>query len=245
LAGGVVRLIAIAVLAGEIQSQTGGASGVSSPVAAKAVSAPDTNALPFMEVNQAVMVTVELDFGPKVPTISEGLRDIERRYQPDDGQGRTFAILDAYGEPTPDGRTLHISMHVSTEKPGLGALVFRRTGEVLWKNRIVAGTNVTQLTRKNLLILLDDGQGHSLTIDGSQNPATILDAIVKEAGIPVNLFWPDGAEREMTFIYSVCGCPVKARVKRAGNTTVRTKALPVMFPDDPSAMAVINRLLGW
>ena len=40
------------------------------------------------------------------------------------------AILDAYGEPTAAGK-LHISMHVSSEKTGRGALVFRRTGKRL------------------------------------------------------------------------------------------------------------------
>jgi len=235
LASAAALVVAIVVLANKFYS----------PASATAATAQDTNALPVLEVNKAVMVTQELDFGPKVPTIAEALREIERRSQPDDGQGRTFAILDAYGEPTPDGKKLHISMHVSTEKPGVGALVFRRTGEVLWKNRIVASTNVTQFSGKNLLILLDDGNGRSVTIDGSRNPATILDAMVKEAGVPVNVFWPDNAEREMTFIYSACGCPVKAKVKRVGNTTVRTTDLPVMFPDDPPAMVVINRLMGW
>ena len=85
-----------------------------------------------MDVAKAVMVTAELDFGPKIPSIAEALNQVERRYQPDDGQGRTFAILDAYGEPTPDGK-LHISMHVSSEKPGGGQLVFKKTGEVLWR----------------------------------------------------------------------------------------------------------------
>ena len=99
----------------------------------------DTNGA-VMEINQAVMVTVELDFGPKVPTIAEALQEIERRYQPDDGVGRTFAILDAYGETTPAG-LLHISMHVSTEKPGVGTLVFKRTGKALWQSRIVPLTN--------------------------------------------------------------------------------------------------------
>jgi hypothetical protein len=42
------------------------------------------------------------------PSIAEALTQIERRYQPDDGQGRTFAALDAYGEATPDGK-LHMS----------------------------------------------------------------------------------------------------------------------------------------
>src|SRR5262245_36872402 len=78
-----------------------------------------------MDVAKAVMVTAELDFGTKTPSIAEALTQIERRYQPDDGQGRTFAVLDAYGEPTPDGK-LHISMHVSSEKPGGGQLIFKK-----------------------------------------------------------------------------------------------------------------------
>ena len=221
--------------------QTNPASTAMSP-GPKAVAT--TNALPANEMNKALMVTVELDFGPKPPTIGEALREVERRYEPEDGQGRTFAILDAYGEPTAQGK-LHMSMHVSMEKPGVGRLIFRRTGEVLWESRIVPGTNSTLFTRKNLAIYLDDGTGRTVTIDGSQNPATILAAGVKEAGVPVAVFWPDGAEREMTFLYSACGCPVKVMVKRMGDKTVRTKDLPVMFPDDPSVMIVINKLMGW
>ena len=244
MAAGVGAVIVLAVLANKLHAPATAAVPAGKTNALSATTT-DTNAPAVMEVNKAVMVTVELDFGPKVPTIAEGLREIERRYQPDDGQGRTFAILDAYGEPTPDGKKLHMSMHVSTEKPGLGTLVFRRTGEVLWQNRIVASTNAPAFSGKNLLILLDDGQGRSATVDGSKGPASILDATIKEAGVPVSVFWPDGAEREVTFVYSACGCPVKAKVKRVGNTTVRTKDLPVMFPDDPSAMVVINRLMGW
>src|ERR1044072_9331303 len=44
-----------------------------------------------MDVNKAVMVTEELDFGGRVPSIAEALLQIERHYKPDDGQGRTFA----------------------------------------------------------------------------------------------------------------------------------------------------------
>jgi hypothetical protein len=219
----------------------------SAPPAVMSVSnlAAPTNALAVIEVNQALMVTVELDFGPKPPRIAEALREIERRSQPEDGQGRTFAVLDAYGEPTPQGK-LHLSMHVSMEKPGLGSLVFRRTGEMLWQSRIVAGTNAAAFTGKNLLIYMDDGAGKPVTIDGSQNPLTILEATVKEAGgVPVNLFWPDGAEREFTFLYSACGCPVKVMARREGSRTARTKDLPVIFPDDPAAVAVINRLMRW
>jgi hypothetical protein len=203
-----------------------------------------SNALPVMEVNKALMVTVELDFGTNVPTVAEALREIERRHTPADGLGRVFAILDAYGERMPQGR-LHMSMHLSMEKPGLGELVFKRTGESLWKSQVVAGTNAGAFTGKNLTIYMDDGAGKSVTVDGSMNPRTILDAGIKEAGVPVSVFWPDAAEREFTFLYSACGCPVKVLAKRNGNTTLRTKDLPVIFPDDPAAVAVINRLMGW
>jgi len=203
-----------------------------------------TNTVQVMEVNHAVMVTVELDFGPKVPTIAEALTRIERRYQPDDGRGRTFAILDAYGEPTPEGK-LHISMHVSTEKPGIGSLVFRKTGEVLWSSRINAGTNANRFTGKNLLILLGDEAGHTITVDGSNDPKSILEAGIKDQKAPVSAFWPQGVEREATFLYSTCGCPVKVTAKRVGDRTVRTKELPVIFPDDPAVATLINRLMGW
>jgi hypothetical protein len=207
-----------------------------------------TNAeLPTIEISQAVMVTVELDFGPKVPSIAEALQQVERRYEPADGVGRTFAVLDAYGEPTPDKKKLHMSMHVSSEKPGVGELVFRRTGEVLWKSKIVMGkhTEVPPLSKRNLLILVDNGMGKTFTIDGSNNPASVLDANVKEVGVPLRNFWPDQTEREFTYIYSSCGCPVKAMVRRAGDRTIRAKELPVIFPDDPAVLGVINALMGW
>jgi hypothetical protein len=61
----------------------------------------------------------------------------------------------------------------------------------------------------------------------------------------VSEFWPDGAEREVTYIYSACGCPVKVVAKRVGDRTVRTKDTPVIFPDDPAAVAVITQLMRW
>lgn len=207
--------------------------------------APQTN-LPTIEINQALMVTVELDFGPKMPGIAEALRDIERRHQPDSGTGRVFAILDAYGEPTPDGKKLHLSMHVSTEKPGIGSLVFKRTGEVLWSSRVVPSTNAaSKFSGTALRIFLDDGAGKLLTVDGSNNPSSVLDASIEEAGQPVSVMWPDGAEREVTFIYSACGCPVKVKCQRIGDRTIRTRELPVIFPDDPSAVTLISRLMRW
>jgi len=195
-----------------------------------------------MDVAKAVMVTAELDFGPKIPTIAEALTQIERRYQPDDGQGRTFAVLDAYGEPTPDGK-LHISMHVSSEKPGAGQLIFRRTGEVLWRGKINPTSQPIQ--PKNLTILIDNGKGTTLTVDGSTNPPSVIEANLKPGNLPVKDVWPDGLERELTFIYSACGCPVHVLAKRVGERTVRVKDTPVIFPDDPAAVEVIARLMKW
>lgn len=239
--------VAVAFLNSTKKPGSTAAKSGSTPTSTNATSSSqsETNGA-VMEINQAVMVTVELDFGPKVPTIAEALQEIERRYQPDDGVGRTFAILDAYGETTPAG-LLHISMHVSTEKPGMGTLIFKRTGKALWQSRIVPLTNSTAktFTGKNLTIYMDNGSGQLLTVDGSSNPGSILEATIKEASAPVGLLLPDGTEREFTFIYSACGCPVKAMVKRAGDRTVRTKEMPVMFPDDPAVVQVISNLMRW
>jgi hypothetical protein len=225
-------------------NHTATVAAVSTPPAKALASTNLSSDLPIIDINQAVMVTVELDFGPTIPTIAEALKEIERRYAPADGKGRTFAILDAYGEPTADGKKLHISMHVSTEKVGIGSLVFKRTGEELWKSRIVA-TNSNYSTHKNLLILFADGTGRNFTVDGSSNPLSILEANLKELGSPLKSVWFDGEEREFTFVYSACGCPVKVMVQRVGDRTRRTKDLPVMFPDDPAALDVISRLMRW
>jgi hypothetical protein len=225
-------------------NRTPGVAAANSPATRAALVTNAAPELPVIDINQAVMVTVELDFGPKIPTIAEALKSIDRRYDPAEGKGRTFAILDAYGEPTPDGKKLHMSMHVSTEKVGTGALVFRPTGEELWKSRIVA-TNSNYSSHKNLLILFADGAGRSFTVDGSSNPLSILEANLKELGAPLKSVWFDGEEREFTFVYSACGCPVKVMVQRVGDRTRRTKDLPVMFPDDPAALDVISRLMRW
>lgn len=199
-----------------------------------------------MEVNKAIIVTVELDFGGEIPSIQEALRYIQRVHQPADGQGRTFAVIDAYGEPTPQGK-LHLSMHVSTEKPGTGKLVFGRTGEVLWQSRIEPAKNpdAAPFSGKNLTIYIDNGKGETFQVDGTGNPSTILEAKLRGSGQPIKSFWPEGAEREVTFIYSACGCPVKVMARRAGERTVRTKDQPVIFPDDPAAVATIRQLMRW
>lgn len=202
--------------------------------------------LPTSAVKSALMVTVELDFDGPVPSIAEGLRYIERVHKPEDGQGRVFSILDAYGGATPDGKQLHMSMHLSMEKPGIGSLVFKRTGKTLWSSRIVPAPDGTRLSQpQGLTILFDNGEGKLLTVDGSTNPSTIMEAGVKEAGLPVMHLWPEEAVREMTFLYSGCGCPVKVMAQRKGGRILRTSDTPVLFPDDPDALQVIHHLMGW
>jgi hypothetical protein len=189
------------------------------------------------------MVTVDLDFGGKPPSIKDALREIERRHEPATGTERTFAILDAFGQTNDNGK-LHLSMHLSMEKPGVGALVFRRTGEVLWKSRIVAAATGPP-GPKNLTIIMDDNAGSSVMLDGSKAGGRVLDVPIHDSPSRVRDLWPDGTEREFTYIYSACGCPVKTKVRRTGETTMRTSEWPVMFPDDPEAMTVISRLMGW
>lgn len=225
------------------QAQTPGPTPAASAAAPAPTNAPPE--LPRMEVNQAVMVTVELDFGPQVPGIAAALREVERRHQPADGAGRVFAILDAYGGPTADGKKLHMSMHVSSEKPGIGALVFRRTGEVLWQSRIVPGTNVAKYSAGQLTILLDNGAGQTVMVDGSRGPASILQAGLRDQPALVGDIWPDGATREVTYLYSACGCPVKVMVRREGDRTRRVSDLPVIFPDDPDILKFISALMRW
>src|SRR5688572_18207726 len=54
-----------------------------SPVPAASSNSASINApLPTNEVAQAIMVTVELDFGGKPPSIKDALKEIERSYEP-------------------------------------------------------------------------------------------------------------------------------------------------------------------
>ena len=214
----------------------------SASVASSNSAAVANTPLPTNEVAQAIMVTVELDFGGTPPSIKDALKQIDRAYEPK-GE-RTFAILDAYGEPTPAGK-LHISMHLSMEQPGIGSLIFRRTGETLWKSKIVAAPTGPPPPKKLTIIMADPNAGTSSMLDGSKGATRVLDVPLNNSPSLVRDLWPDGAEREFTFIYSVCGCPVKANVRRTGETTARTSELPVMFPDDPAAMDLISQLMGW
>lgn len=196
-----------------------------------------------MNIAQAVMVTVELDFG-RPATIAEGIQEIERGYQPDPGQqGRTFAILDAYGEMTPEGK-LHMSMHVSSEKPGAGWLKFKKTGEMLWRGRF-GNPGDAPAGPKSLTIMMDNGAGGNYVLDGGRGGSSALDVYLQNSQQKLRDVWPDGSEREFTFIYSACGCPVKAKVRRVGDRTQRTSDLPVIFPDDPAAVQTIAGLMKW
>lgn len=239
--GLVVLAFIIGVLLLKKQSDS---SSSARPSTTPAVTPQPTNvpAAMTMAVNTSVMVTAELDFGPQVPTIAQALTEIERRYQPADGVGRTFAVLDAYGEPTPDHK-LHISMHVSSEKAGQGSLIFRRTGEVLWNSRITPVAGAT--SAKGLSVSINDEAGGSWLVDGTGGAGFILDAKLRDKPMAVRDFWPDGAEREVTLVYSACGCPVKVMARRTGERTMRTKELPVIFPDDPPAVQTIADLMRW
>ncbi len=199
-----------------------------------------------MNVAQAVVVTVELDFGGSLPSIAEAIQQIERGYAPDDGVGRTFSILDAYGEPTPDGRKLHMSMHISSEKPGMGTLKFKRTGQELWRARI-GNRGDLPAAQKNLRIYLSQGtsDGANFVLDGQRTDGNVLNTYLENAERRAREVWPDGAERELTFIYSACGCPVKVMCRRVGEKTVRTKDTPVIFPDDPAVVSTISNLMKW
>jgi len=204
-----------------------------------------TNGIPTMEAAQSVVVTHDLDVGPGVTTLAEVMRDIERHRKPDDGAGRTFAILEAFnGAIQPDGK-MRVSLRVSSEKPGLGAITYRRAIEPLWKCRITPATHKPPFTGGELKIFFDVGDGKTFTVDGSTGPSSILTATLKEPGVQIGPIWPEGEVRELTFTYSACGCPIKVKCRRAGEGTVRTDATQVIFPDDPAAMQVINALMKW
>jgi hypothetical protein len=209
-------------------------------------STPNDTNTPAMEAAQSVVVTHDLDFGPNPPGLAEALQQIERRHQPTDGAGRTFAILEAFTQPGAPPGKFRLNLRVSTEKPGVGEIIFRRTGQSLWKSRITAAAKPPSFTGGQLTILFDTGEGKSFTVDGSLNPQYILDAMLKEPGVPVSQVWPEGEVRDMAFIYSACGCPIHVKCRRAGDRTVRTEAATqVVFPDDPAAAQLISRLMRW
>lgn len=218
-------------------------NGAASPVTNSPFAS--TNGITTLEAAQSVVVTHDLEVGPGVTTLAEVMRDIKRHNLADNGAGRTFAILEAFnGAIQPDGK-MRVSLRVSSEKPGLGAITYRRAAEPLWKSRITPATHKPPFTGGSLTIYFDVGDGKVFTVDGSTGPSSILTATLKELGVQIGQVWPEGEIREMTFIYSACGCPIKVKCRRAGEGTVRTDATQVLFPDDPAAMQVISNLMRW
>ncbi len=205
----------------------------------------NTNGITTMEAAQSVVVVKDLGFGRQPPLLEDVVRDIERRSLPDDGHGRTFAILEAFTQPDHETSNINLCLRISTEKPGIGQITYRRTGKELWKCRITPATHKPPFTGGSLTIYFDVGDGKLFTVDGSTGPSSILTATLKEPGVQIGQVWPEGEVREMTFIYSACGCPIKVKCRRAGEGTVRTDAAQVIFPDDPAAMQVINALMKW
>ncbi len=200
-----------------------------------------------MMLQESVMVTVEENFGPSVHTIGEALQQIERKYEPFDNQGRTFAILDAYGNRLPDGR-MHISMHISSEKTGGAKLILSSTGKVLWNCKIYPkkdGTTVAGNKQLNIYIERENEKDKYFTIDGSGNPAAIFDCKLNETKVPVEEYWKDGTIKEFIFIYSACGCPVHVKFLRNGNKSIFKSGDNIIFPDDNAVLSIIHHLMNW
>jgi hypothetical protein len=116
----------------------------------------------------------------------------------------------------------------------------------LWRARI-GNPGDASAGQKNLRIFLSQGtsDGANYTLDGSRSDGAVLNTYLENSKQRARDVWPDGAEREMTFIYSACGCPVKVMCRRVGERTVRTKNTPVIFPDDPEVVAKISNLMKW
>lgn len=193
------------------------------------------------------MVTVEEYFGPTALTIADALFLIERKYTPFDNQGRTFAILDAYGNKMSDGR-MHISMHISSEKAGGAQLILSTTGKVLWNCKIYPkkdGTKIAAQKQLNIYIERENEKDKYYTVDGSGNPATIFNCKLNETKVSMNDYWKDNTVKEFIFIYSACGCPVHAKFLRKGNRSVFQSGDNVIFPDDSAVLAVIHSLMAW
>jgi len=219
-------------------AKPGASPATNSPVA-------DTNGISTMEAAQSVVVVKDVGFGKQAPSLEDVVRDIERQSKPDDGHGRIFAILEVFTQPDVETGNYNLCMRVSSEKPGLATITYRRTGKELWKSRIIPSTHKPPFTGGSLTILFDVGEGKVFTVDGSMGPSSILTAMLKEPAVQVGQVWPEGEVREMTFIYSACGCPIKVKCRRVGDRTARTDATQVIFPDDPAAMQVINALMKW
>jgi hypothetical protein len=200
-----------------------------------------------MMLQESVMVTIEEDFGANVKTIAEALQMIERRYDPFDKQGRTFAILDAYGNKMPDGR-MHISMHISSEKVGGAQLVHKTSRKLLWNCRIYPKKDWTKIAAEKQLMIYIERENEKdkyYTVNGSGNPATIYDCILDETKQSLNDYWKNNTVKEFIFIYSACGCPVHVKFLRMGFKSIFQSGDNVIFPDDPGVLTVLHKLMAW
>ena len=201
-----------------------------------------------MEIEESVMVTIEENFGPGVSTIAEAINLIERKYQPFDNAGRTFAILDAYGNKMADGR-MHVSMHISSEKVGAGQLILKTSKKVVWNCKFIPKKDGKKVSgNKALTIYMEqDGEnkGKFFTADGSANPSDIFVCKIKETGKSIDETWKDGSVKEFIFIYSACGCPVHAKFIRNGKRTYIQNNDSVIFPDDPGLITILHNLMKY
>ena len=200
-----------------------------------------------MMLQESVVVTIEENFGPGVNTIADALQHIERKYQAFDNQGRTFAILDAFGNNMPDGR-MHISMHISAEKAGGAQLVLKTSGKTLWNCRIYPKADGTKTAdQKQLMIYIEreNEKDKYYTVDGSGNPASIFDCKLDETKQSLNDYWKNNTIKEFIFIYSACGCPVHVKFLRTGFKSIFQSGDHVIFPDDPEVLEVIRKLMAW
>jgi hypothetical protein len=199
-----------------------------------------------MMVQESLMVTIEEHFGPGVESIADALARIERKYMAYDKQGRTFAILDAFGNKMPDGR-MHISMHISAEKAGYAELVISTTGKVIWSCSIHPrrdGTRTAGTKQLNIYIERENEKDKYYTVDGSGNPATIFNCRLDETKESVNDYWKNNTVKEFIFIYSACGCPVHAKFLRQGNRSVFQSGDAVIFPDDSEVLVMLRKLMA-
>ncbi len=205
--------------------------------------------LDSMDIEESVMVTIEENFGPGVNTIEAALNLVERKYQPYDNVGRTFAILDAFGEKMPDGK-IHLSMHISSEKAGFGQLILKTNKKKVWNCKILRKKTDgrKEAKPKALTIYVEQtgaDKGKYLTADGSTNPADIFVCKIKENGKVIGDYWKDGSVLEFIFIYSACGCPVHAKFMRHGNRSVIQNNNSVIFPDDPGIIPILRNLMKY
>jgi hypothetical protein len=126
----------------------------------------------------------------------------------------------------------------------MAMLKFRPTGRPFWRARI-GNPGEPPAGPKSLNIYLANGSGGNSVLDGGRGGASVLDVFIQGSQSRARDVWPDGAEREVTFIYSACGCPVKVMVRRDGERTARTGSSPVIFPDDPAVVTTISTLMKW